>query len=96
MGISVDNRNALKQFGAGLGGLPFPLLADFFPHGKVSQDYDTFNDEGGTARRTVVIVDKEGVYMSDGGSGGGGGGGGSVGSTPGGTSAAATGKKITH
>ena len=57
----MDNRNALKQFGAGLGGLPFPLLADFFPHGKVSQDYDTFNDEGGTSRRTVVMVDKEGV-----------------------------------
>ena len=61
LGISADSRHALNQFGSGLGRLPFPLLADFYPHGQVAQQYDTFNEESGNPRRTCVIIDKQGI-----------------------------------
>ena len=61
MGISVDSRQSLNQFGSSLGGMPFPLLADFFPHGGVAQMYETLNDESGTARRATFLIDKKGV-----------------------------------
>lgn len=61
LGISTDNRPSLNQFASSLGGLPFPLLSDFYPHGQVAQAYGVFNSERGVAMRTVVIVDKAGV-----------------------------------
>jgi len=59
----VDSRHSLKQFGSGLGGLPFPLLADFFPHGAVAQKYGVLNEESGAARRAVFIVDTSGAIQ---------------------------------
>ena len=44
-----------------MGGVPYPVLGDFHPHGKVAQLYGIFNDERGTALRSVFIIDKEGV-----------------------------------
>ena len=44
-----------------LGNIPYPILSDFHPHGKVAQLYGVYNEEGGTARRSVIIVDKEGI-----------------------------------
>ena len=44
-----------------MGGVPYPVLADFFPHGQVSQLYDVFNEERGTPKRSVFIIDKEGI-----------------------------------
>jgi alkyl hydroperoxide reductase subunit AhpC len=41
--------------------MPFPLLADFFPHGQVAQLYETLNEESGTARRATFLIDKEGI-----------------------------------
>lgn len=51
----------MNQFGSSLGGMPFPLLADFFPHGDVAKNYEIFNDESGTARRATFLIDKAGV-----------------------------------
>lgn len=59
----MDSRHSLKQFGSGLGGLPFPLIADFFPHGAVAKDYGVFNEENGASRRAVFIVDKSGAVQ---------------------------------
>ena len=44
-----------------MGGLPHPELSDWQPKGQVSQAYDLWNDERGTTRRGVIIVDKAGV-----------------------------------
>ena len=63
LGISVDSRFALRQFGLSLGGLPFPLLADFFPHGKVAEQYGILNPESGVAGRSVFIIDTSGVVQ---------------------------------
>lgn len=39
----------------------FPVLADFWPHGAVSQAYGVFNDETGFANRGTFAVDRAGV-----------------------------------
>ena len=61
LGLSVDSAPVQKTFSATLGGLPYPLLADFHPKGKVAQDYDVWNAEKGTSLRAVVIIDKRGI-----------------------------------
>ena len=44
-----------------MGGIPYPVLGDFYPHGGVAQLYGLFNEENGRSRRSVIIVDKQGV-----------------------------------
>jgi peroxiredoxin len=44
-----------------MGGINFPMLSDFWPHGAVCQLYDCLRSEGGFPKRTVVIIDKQGV-----------------------------------
>ena len=61
LGISTDSRATQTAFSAALGGIPYPVLGDFHPHGKVAEAYGVFNGERGTANRSVFIIDKEGV-----------------------------------
>ena len=42
----------------------FPLLADFWPHGKVAQDYGVFNAKAGFALRGTFLVDKTGQVVA--------------------------------
>ena len=42
-------------------GFTFPVLADFWPHGAVSQSYGVFNDDTGFANRGTFAVDRCGV-----------------------------------
>ena len=44
-----------------MGNLSYPLLSDFWPHGEVAKAYGILNEETGTSRRSVIVVDKEGV-----------------------------------
>jgi alkyl hydroperoxide reductase subunit AhpC len=41
--------------------VPFPVASDFWPHGEVSKAYGVFNEERGNSRRSVFIIDTEGV-----------------------------------
>ncbi len=41
--------------------MPFPILSDFWPHGAVGKLYGVFNEERGTDRRSVFLIDTEGV-----------------------------------
>ena len=59
--MSVDSSAVQKAFADSMGGIPYPILADFHPKGRVSQLYDIYNEERGTTRRSVIIIDKEGV-----------------------------------
>ena len=43
-----------------LGGIPFPLLSDYWPHGAIGKAYDVFNDERGMDKRAAFLVDGEG------------------------------------
>ena len=61
MGMSVDSVPTQRAFASGLGNIPYPLLSDFHPKGQVSQLLGIYNEERGTTRRAVLIIDKEGV-----------------------------------
>ncbi len=37
------------------------MLADFHPKGVVAKAYGVYNEERGTANRSVFLVDKQGV-----------------------------------
>jgi len=61
LGISVDSRFSLGQFSSSLGGLPYPLLADFHPKGEVSRSFGAYNEDRGISFRVIVIIDKHGM-----------------------------------
>ncbi|MDT7595091.1 MAG: mycoredoxin-dependent peroxiredoxin [Pseudonocardiales bacterium] len=60
LAVSVDSVYTLKAWSKQQG-YDFPLLADFWPHGKVAQDYGVFNDHAGIANRGTFLVDMHGV-----------------------------------
>ena len=59
--LSADPVPSLKGWADVLGGVPFPLLSDFWPHGAVGKAYGIFNDERGMDARAVFLVDAQGV-----------------------------------
>jgi peroxiredoxin len=62
-GISVDSVYSHQAFAKELGGLPFDLIGDF--ERKMVADYGVRRDDvegySGVARRTIFIIDQEGV-----------------------------------
>lgn len=58
--ISCDPMFALRAF-ADADGLNFPLLSDFWPHGRVARSYDVFDEVAGAPRRSSYVVDKQGL-----------------------------------
>ncbi|MGZ8666473.1 MAG: redoxin domain-containing protein [Solirubrobacterales bacterium] len=60
VGISVDSPYTHKAFQEELG-IDFSLLADFEPKGEVSRAYDAYYDGAGHGKRTLVLVDEQGV-----------------------------------
>ena len=60
LGISIDTVPSLKAWAESLGGIHYPLLSDFYPHGQVAQAYGVLRAEGFT-ERAIFILDKEGI-----------------------------------
>ncbi|MGH8015649.1 MAG: redoxin domain-containing protein [Candidatus Zixiibacteriota bacterium] len=60
LGISVDSTPSHKAWAASLGGISFPLLSDYWPHGQVTQQYGVFSERG-FAERTVFLIDINGI-----------------------------------
>ncbi len=60
LGISVDHVPCLKAWADSLGGINYPLLSDFWPHGAVAQKYGVFREEG-YSERAIFIIDGTGV-----------------------------------
>ena len=50
-----------RAFADELGGLTFPLLADFHPKGQVTQAYGLWREDRGYSRRAIVIIDGAGI-----------------------------------
>ena len=46
---------------AGQNDFSFPVLADFWPHGAVTQAYGVFNPDAGYPNRGTFAVDRDGV-----------------------------------
>ena len=52
---------SLKAWSDTLGGIPFPLLTDYWPHGAIGQAYGVFNAERGIDMRSAFLVDAQGI-----------------------------------
>jgi len=50
----------LRAWADSLGGITYPLLSDFFPHGRVAQLYGVLRGEG-YSERSIFVVDKQGM-----------------------------------
>ncbi len=61
LGISVDSVYSHQAFATELGGLDYPLLADFHPKGEVAQAFGFWRDDKGYSRRAIVILDPHGM-----------------------------------
>jgi glutaredoxin len=60
LGISVDSTDCLRAWADSLGGITYPLLSDFWPHGRVAEMYGVLR-AGGTSERAIFVIDKQGV-----------------------------------
>ena len=60
VGISIDSVHSLRAWALSMGGITYPLLADFWPHGEVAKQYGVLR-EGGFAERAVFIIDRNGI-----------------------------------
>jgi alkyl hydroperoxide reductase subunit AhpC len=59
VGISIDHVPVLKAWAKSIGGLSYPLLSDFWPHGQTALKFGVLRAEGFT-ERAIFIVDKQG------------------------------------
>ncbi len=55
-GVSVDSAPSKKAWADAIGVKETNLLADFWPHGKVAQDYGLFNADMGASLRANVLI----------------------------------------
>jgi len=46
VGVSVDSPYANAAWAQQLGGISYPLLSDFYPHGAVAQAYGVLRPSG--------------------------------------------------
>jgi peroxiredoxin len=60
LGITVDNIPALYAWIKDMGGVWFPVLSDFWPHGAVARKYGVLRSSG-TSERAIFMIDKKGV-----------------------------------
>ncbi len=59
--VSADPGPSLKAWAEQLGGIPFPLLSDYWPHGAIGKAYGVFLEDKGFDARSVFVLDKAGV-----------------------------------
>lgn len=60
LGITVDNIPTLFAWTNQMGNLWFPVLSDFWPHGRVADTYGVLRSDGVT-ERALFIIDKKGI-----------------------------------
>jgi glutaredoxin len=60
LGLSVDSVPCLKAWAESLGGITYPLLSDFYPHGQVAQAYGVLRSDG-RSERVIFVIDKQGI-----------------------------------
>jgi glutaredoxin len=61
LGISVDHIPCLQAWAENLGGISYPLLSDFWPHGAVAECYGVFRRVEGITERAIFVLDGQGV-----------------------------------
>lgn len=65
LAISTDTIYSAREWAKLLGGVSYPLLSDFWPHGAVAKKYgvlrENFERLNGHNSRSVFIVDPQGI-----------------------------------
>ncbi len=61
LGVSIDSIYSHENWTNSLGGVSFPLLADFHPKGAMAKSYGLYLEDKGITDRATVIIDKSGV-----------------------------------
>jgi alkyl hydroperoxide reductase subunit AhpC len=61
LAISSDAIFSKQAWGKALGGISYPLVSDYWPHGAVAQQYGVFNEKLGRPDRAIFVVDKQGI-----------------------------------
>jgi len=61
LGVNIDSAYSHQAFAKSLGGITFPLLADFHPHGAITMRYGLWQPDKGYGRRAVFIAGRDGV-----------------------------------
>lgn len=61
LGFSVDAPPCKKAWATAILINNVSLPSDFWPHGKVSQDYGLFNEQQGVSERANIIIDENGT-----------------------------------
>ncbi len=62
LAICVDSVSSHKAWARSLGGISFPLMADYYPHGAVAEKYGVLNKKG-WAERSFFAIDLHGVVQ---------------------------------
>lgn len=60
LGVTTDNRPSQQAWVQEMGGLWFPVLSDFWPHGGVAASYGVLRGDG-MAERALFVIDRQGV-----------------------------------
>jgi peroxiredoxin len=64
LGISVDNRPTLfawtHEMDMATGKVWFPVLSDFWPHGRTAAQYGVLRTDG-TSERALFVIDRQGI-----------------------------------
>ncbi len=63
LGVSVDSVYSHASWAASLGGVSFPLLADFHPKAELAKSLGLYLDAAGISDRATVIIDSNGVVQ---------------------------------
>lgn len=63
LSISVDSKYCHENWAVSIGGISYPLLADFHPKGAVAEKYGLYLADLGITDRATVIIDKQGVVQ---------------------------------
>lgn len=61
LGVSIDSIYCHANWAASLGGVSFPLLADFHPKGAVAASYGMYLENAGITDRSTVLINASGV-----------------------------------
>ena len=60
IGVTVDNIPSLYAWSKAMGDIQFPILSDFWPHGKTAKAYGVLRSDG-TTERALFVIDKQGI-----------------------------------
>lgn len=61
LGVNVDSVYSHQAYAESLGGISYPMLSDFHPHGEVTRRYGLWREDRGMGRRATFIIDTQGI-----------------------------------